>query len=255
MKIKTQAEADALNAKILSEMGVDISAYRDQEVIDKLAELIVFPMYALESVLRPIGLFLLFWIAGFWLWDLVHLEYLLYVIPGFVLFAVAGFFAGILYLSIRFRNDINSMLNYSMEILRNIVADVDKVNKGTNKANLQENLTLLFAGVLHIVTIPAAASIVAKKIPFIGGYVSGLLTRILRRIANIFKWPEMNRMDAKYAAGSEGKILPMYLESVTALERTTGQILKVAMRVVQAPVLLFFAVFGGLAAILVWLLN
>ena len=255
MNVKTQAEADALNERIKTEMGVDISMYRDEEVIETLSELIVFPVYALRAVIRPVVLFLILWLLGFWLWDLVHVEYLLYGLIGLVLFLITGFFAGIIWLTITFRGDIMAMMNYSMDILKGIVADVDKLNSGSNKGNLGSNLTLLFAGVVHIITIPAAGSIISGKIPFIGGYVSGLFTSVLRRLANIFKWPELKRSDAVFAAGEEGKILPIYLNSVTTFQTVIGRILGVAMRVVQLPVGMVLLFVASITAGFVWLLN
>lgn len=255
MNVKTQAEAAALNQRIIDEMGVDISKYRNEEVAETLGDLLVFPLYAINWVIRPVLISLALWLLGFWFIDLVHVQYLIYGVVGLALALITGFFAGILYLTIRFKGDIHSMMTYSMDILRGVVKDVDQLNAGTNAGNRKDNLTMLFAGVVHIITVPVAASVVGNKVPFIGGYVAKLLTKVLRRIANVFKWPEISRQQTAFQAEEEGKILPVYLTSVTTFESVISKVLGISVGVVQTPVAIIFFGFALTTALFVYLIN
>lgn len=256
MRIKTQAQADALNQRIFDEMGVDISKYRNEDVASTLTDLLIFPIYAIKWIVQPVIIVLLLWVAGWFFLALYAFDYVLYPTIGLLLALLVGFLSGLLYLTIRFKQDIHSIMAYSTEILESIVLDVDKLNKGTNKANRKDNLTLLFTGVVHIITVPVAASVIAKKVPFVGDFLAGLFTRILRQLANIFRWPESKRARASLeAGGDEGKILPMYLASVSGVQKATGKVLNVAVRVVQAPIFLVWLFFAFITWGFIWLIN
>ena len=256
MTVRNQADADALNERIHRELGVDISSYRNEEVNATLADLLVFPLYAFNWVIRPVGLLLLLYLAGFFLIDLVHVQYLIYALVGLVLAVLTGLLLGLLYLTVRLGQDINAIMHYSTDILKRVVKDVDQLNEGTNATNRKETLTLLFAGVLHIITIPVTASILSNKIPFIGGLLSGLCTRVLRRMANIFSWPEVNyQQSVSNADGDQGRILPMYLNGVTRVQSVTTNIFSVAVKVVRFPLwLVTIPVLLG-DALFIWLIN
>ena len=255
MTVRNQADADALNERIHRKLSVDISSYRNEEVNATLADLLIFPLYALNWVIRPVGLLLLLYLAGFFLIDLVHVQYLIYALVGLVLAVLTGLLLGLLYLTVRLGQDINAIMHYSTDILKRVVKDVDQLNEGTNATNRKETLTLLFAGVLHIITIPVTASIISNKIPFIGGLLSGLCTRVLRRMANLFRWPEVNYQQAVSDAGGEGNILPMYLNGVAALQSASQKVFHVAARVVQWPLLLVTLPVVLVDVFFVWLLH
>ena len=255
MTVRNQTEADALNERIKQELGVDISTYRNEEVTATLTDLLVFPIYALNWVGRPIGLILLLYLAGFFLIDLVHVQYLIYALVGLVLALITGLLIGLLYLTIRLNQDINAITNYSTDILKRVVQDVDQLNEGTDAANRKETLTLLFGGVFHIITIPVTASIISNRIPFIGGLVSGLFTRVLRRMANLFRWPEVERRTAVAQVEEDGNILPMYLNGVTTLQSAGQKVFHVAARVVQWPLLLITLPVVLVDVLFVWLIH
>lgn len=128
MKIRNEADVEALDQKIKTELGVDISKYRDEETVDTLSSLITFPIYALNWTIRPVIIAFVLYILGFWLIDLVHIQYFVYGIFGLVLFLISGLFAGLLYLTLRFKTDIKQLANYSLTVLKGIVADMDQLN-------------------------------------------------------------------------------------------------------------------------------
>jgi hypothetical protein len=255
MKIRTQADVDALDKKIKTELGVDVSKYRDEEAIEAISGLLVFPLYVVSWTVRPVVLAFLLYICGFFLLDLIHIQYLLYGIVGLVLALVTGLFAGLLYLTLRFRSDLEGIMNYSMSIMRGIVEDMDQLNTTTHVGNRKEVLQLLFLGVMHIITIPAVSSIIGNRVPLIGGGIAHIVRRVLTTMTGLFKWDEKNLQAATLQAGDEGKILPAYLAGVRGFQNIMNKVLKVSIRVVQFPILLIFGFFALLTLVFVWAIN
>jgi len=136
-------------------------------------------LYVLNWTVRPVILAFLLYLAGFFLLDLVHVQYLVYGLLGLVLLLATGLFAGLFYLTVRFRADIQRLMNYSMDILKGIVEDFDRLNTTTTAANRPEVLKLLFLGVVHLITIPAVSSVLGNRVPVVGGVVAGLVRRVL----------------------------------------------------------------------------
>ncbi|MEM6769369.1 MAG: hypothetical protein AAF597_02195 [Bacteroidota bacterium] len=255
MKIRTEADVRALDEKIKTELGVDISKYRDEETVETLSSLITFPLYALNWTVRPVIIAFLLYLLGYWIIDLVHVQYLIYGIFGLVLFLICGLFAGLFYLTIRFQSDIKLLTNYSLTVLRGIVADLDRLNTTTNQTNRAEVLKLLFLGITHLITIPVTSSIIGNKVPFVGGLVSGLVSRVLTRLSNVFRFDKLELSEASQQAGGEGKILPYYLASVSGFHNIVDKSLGVAMKIVQWPLGIFLGGFALTTALFIWLIN
>lgn len=255
MKIRTQADVDALDQKIKTELGVDVSKYRDEEAIEAISGLLVFPLYVISWTVRPMLLAFFLYISGYFLLDLVHVQYLLYAILGLMLALLTGLFAGLFYLTLRFKSDLEGIMNYSMSIMRGIVEDMEQLNTTTHAGNRKEVLQLLFLGVMHIITIPAVSSIIGNRVPLIGGLIARLVRRVLTTMAGLFKWNEQNLREATAKAGDEGKILPAYLAGVSSFQNIMNKVLKVGVRVVQMPILLIFGFFALLALFFVWAIN
>ena len=255
MTIRNQDDVRALDEKIQRELGIDVGKYRDEDTIATLSELLVFPLYALSWTIRPVLLAFVLYLAGFFVLELVHVQYLVYGILGLVLFLFTGLFAGLLYLTIRFGADIRAMMDYSLGVLRGIVEDLDRLNRDTDATNRAEVLKLLFLGVTHLITIPAVGTVVGNRVPLIGGWVAGIVRRVLTRLSNLFRFDRIELERARVATGDEGKILPLYVASVTGVHRFTERTLSVALRVVRFPLGLGFAFFAGLTLLFIWLIH
>jgi len=98
MKIRTKKDVIALDQKIKDELGVDVSKYKNQEVVDNFVSLLVFPQYIFNWGIRPVLIAFALYIAGFFVLDLVHIFYVIYGLFGLVLFLLSGILAGVLFL-------------------------------------------------------------------------------------------------------------------------------------------------------------
>ena len=154
MRIRTAKDVERLDNKIKEELGIDVSKYRNEEVVENFVELLVFPRYVFFWVLRPILISIGIFIIGFFLFDLVHIEYVIYGIIGLVLFLTSGILIGLLFFTWKMKKDIWGIVNYSLEIMKSSVQDLNQVNNQVTKENKKDVLGLLFKGIMHIVTIP-----------------------------------------------------------------------------------------------------
>lgn len=165
MKIRSQKDIEVLDHKIKEELGIDVRKYKNEEVVENFVEIMVFPKYVINWVIRPILVAILIYIIGFFIFNLVHIEYVVYGIIGLLLFLAAGLLFGLLFLMWKMKLDMWGIINYSLEIMKSAVSDINQINSQINKENRKEVLGLLFKGIIHIVTIPMVSKIVADKVP------------------------------------------------------------------------------------------
>lgn len=255
MKIRTAAEVTALDEKIQRELGVDIGKYRNEEVVSQFGELIVFPVYVVQWVLRPTAIALLTFVLSFFVLELVHVEYLIYGLLGLMLWLTGGLLAGILLLTYRFRADLSSLLEYSTVILRDIVLDVDRLNLSRDRENRVDRLKLLYRGVLHIITIPVAGDVIGNKLPIVGGLLARVVIYVLRLVANARYSPKADEFSPTGTDDDSGKILPLYATSVNRLNVAIQRALEVAVQVVQFPFKIGLFVIAGFLMLLIYLVN
>jgi len=163
MKIKSEQDVKILDQRIQSELGVDVKKYRNDEVVETFVSMLVFIEYFITWVIGPIVGALLLYGLGFWLLDLVHVEYGIYGLVGLILFLITGIFLGLLLLA---KAD-------TAEVMANMPAQQKKASTA-----------MLFQGVLHLVTIPTLATVIEAKIPILGMIVSRFIKKVLTMVSN-----------------------------------------------------------------------
>jgi len=217
MKIRTKEDVVKLQARVKDELGIYLEKYRKEEVIENFVELLIFPRYVATWVFRPVLISLMIFFIGFFLLDLVHIEYVIYGLIGFLLFLVAGFLFGLLYLTFKMKADLWGIVGYSLEIMDIAVNDLNQVGRNLTRAKRMDTLGLLFTGVTHVVTIPTMTQVVSERVPYIGGLVSKTIAKILTLISDKVKW-DVEEIDREIdAEGNQGNILGMYSKAITAV--------------------------------------
>ncbi|MDA7501738.1 hypothetical protein N8482_00525 [Chitinophagales bacterium] len=253
-KIKTQDDIDALDLRIKGELGIDVGKYRNQEAVDNLVDLLVFPRYALTWAIRPPIVFFILFIIGFFVIDLVHIEYLIYALVGLLLFMLAGFFAGLLYLVWKIKIDVQEIANYSLDVLKSSVTDLNQVTAITSHENRKEALGLLFNGITHIVTVPVLSTAITKKIPLIGWVFTGLLKRILGTMARAVEFDDNFKEGAIDVEIDESVMIERYVKSVSFAGSGINTTLLIALRIAQVPLALFLLLFLSLLGGFIYLI-
>ena len=238
MKIKTPADVDELDQKIQTELDIDLKTYVNEDVADRFADLVVLPMYVLGVVWRPIIACFILYIIGFFVVDLVHIQYVIYGIIGLVLFLFSGILIGILSLLMRLKADLHDILMYSYDILKASLNDLNKMSDSISPENKVDVVTLLFKGVIHIVTIPLVAGAIARKIPLVGGFLKHIIKRTLTIITNLFK-VDPKRIEKKPGEVDEDvEFLESYSSMVDRASQGTETLISSAFRMAIIPLAL-----------------
>ncbi|WP_299104142.1 hypothetical protein [uncultured Tenacibaculum sp.] len=250
MKIRTEKDVRELDEKIKRELGIDVRKYRNEEVVASFSELISLPSYIVSWVIRPILFALLLFIAGYYTLNLVHIEYLIYSIIGLVLYLFAGVSFGLLLLLIKMKKDIWSVVDYTLDIMKSAVKDLASVNNQITEENKKNVLSLLFKGILHIVTIPMFTEIITSKIPIVGFLLSKLLKKVLVLISDRLKFEETDMLTSKetFTTGESG-VVKSYMITIESASKGLEKLTSFTFKIARFPIILLF----GLSFILLFL--
>ena len=255
MKVRTKKDIVKLNDKIKEDLGIDVQKYRNEKVIANFVDLLIFPKYVISWGVRPILISILLFITGFFILNLVHIEYLIYTIIGLILFVVNGALTAVLFLIWKIKSDIWGVVAYSLEIMKSAITDVIKVNKQVSKENRKDVLGLLFKGIIHIVTIPMVSKVVSDKVPFVSGIVNSVIARILRLMSNKVTFNQEKITVELYEEQDQSKLLKLYIKSISMTNKGLGKVVDIVFGIVQLPIWLVFGVILTLLMLFLYLIN
>lgn len=255
MQIRTEKDVEKLKLKIQNELGVNVEQYHNEEVVEKFVELLVFPQYVANWVTRPLSIALILFVVGFFVLDLVHIEYLVYGVAGFFLFLFTGLFAGLLFLTWKMKSDLWGIIDYSIGILKSAVNDLGKVSDKISSENRRNVLGLLFKGIIHIVTIPMMSKVVGEKVPFVSGMVNGFMKKTLTLVSDRVKFDETLVEEEMQRSESEPNPAATYAKSIDSVSTGLESIMGLTFKVAQYPLLIGFCISTLLLVVFVYLVN
>ncbi len=255
MKIRTAEDVAKLDARIKNELGVDVSQYRNEEVIENFTSLLVFPEFVMKWTIRPVLFALLFYGLGFFALDLVKLQYIIYAIIGGILFLSSGIFLGLLLLIWKMKKDIGGVMHYSMDILKLAAEDFKEVNSHVNDDNKREAYALLFKGIIHIVSIPILSEVLAGRIPIVGKFFGGLTKKILTRFSEKLDFESFN-VEEEIVLDKKGSTAPSRIsKTLTSASGGLNKILNTVFKVAQLPIFILFMLSVLLLFLFIQIIN
>ena len=255
MRVRTAKDVEKLDQKIQDELGIDVKKYRNEEVAATFGELMVFPQYIANWTFRPLFLTLAVFLLGFFVLDLVHIEYLLYAVIGLVLFLVFGVFVALLFLTWKMKQDIWSIADFSLDIMRQAVDDLGQVKDQIKPENRKDVLALLFKGILHLVTIPMITKALSDRIPFLGGIVAGFIKRILTVLSDRLKFDEKNLTSELNKGADEEDAVGVFQRLIKGASIGLEKIVDFTFGVARFPLKVLFAISGSILALFVYLIG
>jgi hypothetical protein len=255
MRIRTQKDIDQLEFTIKQELGIDIQKYRNEEIAANFAELLVFPQYVFKWVLRPIAISIVLYIIGFTLFDLGGFEYFVYGFLGLVLFLASGVLVGLLFLMWKMKKDIWGILEYSLEIMQSAMEDLRFTAHQINPGNRKNVLSLLFKGVIHVVTIPMLSKAISNRVPFVGGLLSGFVKRILTLISDRANFEEDTIQAELAKTDDEPKIFEIYGKVLSSVSGGLEKLMNITFGIVQLPFTIVFGIVFLILMIVLYILN
>ncbi len=238
MKIKNKEDVKDLDRKIKDELGIDISKYKNEEVISNFVELFLLPQYIVSWVIRPVLFSLFLYFFGFYSLKLVHIEYIIYAVVGLILFFFTGILFGIILLLFKMKMDILKISNYSLEIMKLAIKDLSNTKSQITYENRGYVFSLLFKGILHIVTIPILTHAITDKIPLIGGFLGKIIRKVLIFISNKIDFKEVEVSHISEEEGAD--TIDAYIENINFGSESLEKLVSFSFRVVKLPVFLLF---------------
>ncbi len=255
MRIRTPEDVDELEKKIQSQLGIDVKKYRNEEVVESFLDLLLFPDYIISWVIKPILFFLFLFVSGFYVLDLVHIEYFIYGVLGIGLFLSSGLSLGLMLLLDRMKTDMWGIIEYSLSIMKEASEDLKHANQNITDENRKDSLNLLFKGIIHIVTIPLISKGIAQKVPFFGGMVNLLAKRVLILISDKIEIDEDVINKELQRKDKESNAFHDHSEALSFQVSGLEKVLNVTFRIAKYP-LLFWFVFSFLTLlILIYFIN
>ncbi len=253
MKIKTAEDVHLLDLKIQNELGIDLKKYRKPEIVENFVDILLFPKYILNWLIRPILISLLIYINGFWVIDLVHIQYFIYAVLGLILFLINGFFVGILFLTFKLKTDIQSILEYSFDILKSCIIDMNKANS-LSKNNRKNVLSLLFKGITHIITIPTLSDVISNKVPFIGNIIKRIIKKILVSISLKVQFKNIDTIENNHDENNPSKLIQYYTDAIAITIKSINKVLSVSIKIIQFPIKIIFVIPLSLLILFIYLI-
>ena len=195
------------------------------------------------------------YLIGFKGLDLVHIEYLIYGIIGFGLFLTSGLFLGLIFLLDRMKTDMWGIIDYSIGIMKEAVLDLKEANLSVNEENRKNKLSLLFKGIIHIVTIPLLSKAISQKVPFVGGIVNRVVKSILIIVSDKIKFDESQLDNALNIKKESPDLIEDYSKIITSDSKGLEKVLKITFRIANFPLIICFAVSLFSLVIFLYLIN
>ena len=89
---------------------------------------------------------------------------IIYILFGPLLFSLTAILFGILLILRKIKKDVLHIINYSFDILKQAISDLNQIKTDTSFKNLNQSVDLLFKGIMQLVTIPMITKAVNKKL-------------------------------------------------------------------------------------------
>lgn len=240
MKTK-QVRKDNLNERIQEELGINLAEYRNEEIASSLVELLVFPTYIVNWVIRPVIIAFVLFILGYFFIDLVHIEYIIYTILGFLLFIITGLTVGLWLLSVQMKQDIGDILNFALDTMSNVLNDVKNIQNSMTINKNSEVMGLLFSGIIQVTIIPVLSSVISKKMKFGGFIIEGFVSKVLNIVASKMKFDEVELKESESLTEKNSYKRPEHQDNksfpaIKSSQKGINTILNIAFNIGQFPI-------------------
>jgi len=256
MKITTQKDLDLLEVRIKNDLGIDISKYRNDEVAESFAELILFPKYVFLWGVRPIiGSLVIFIIVYLCINLDSFFESLVFIIFGLPLALICGvLFAGV-FLIRKMKSDIGGIMEYTIEILKEAISDISELNQNMKATEKKESIKLLYLGIMHVVTIPSITSAIKKSHRIVGYPLSWLIRKIFVSLANAVTMEDLEK-SVKTSYAKRNQTYEQEVKEGAIIHKNVLQkIVDIAISTIEFPFKFLFVINLMFFIILTYILN
>ena len=231
---------------------IDYSKYEVDEVVEKIADAIFFPLYIGRVVLSVLLAFIfVIGLLGYFTTN--------YTILGFFFFMLAfaiSIPSLILVSAIRLintiRNDINRVIEISVETTAHIYNDSKLLAQQRSKGvPLKSSFNDVFRGVSLYVIRPSLIKVLNRKIKFFAYPFTFLIDKIFKHVI-IKKQPKF-----EVHVDDDGKVVVDTQKTTVGgkIKKGGSNVTKVSTGIIKAPLYLLLFIYGSINLILVLLLS
>ncbi|MBA5247844.1 hypothetical protein H1R16_05565 [Marnyiella aurantia] len=191
-----------LLAHINNDLGIDITKYKNGEVMGKVADLMLIQNYALSSMYKPILLSLAIYIFGFFVLSLEIVGFFVYGIVGLVGFFLIGLLYGIIKLLSCLKNDLLSITHFALDTTQLMISDF-KTASNTVRDDIKNPIGLVFEGAIAAFVSPFVTT-QCRRIPLAGNILLSGSDKILNGVvANLKKQENKYDFKSKFAGTTQ----------------------------------------------------
>ena len=223
-----------LSKKIKSQLNIDIEKYKNEDVLSKFTEILIFPQYVFKLVIWPIIISLLAFMLGFFILDLSILKLILYILLGPLLFNLTGLLFGVYLIITKIKEDFLSIINYIFVILKEALNDLDQIKEGKSIENLNQSINLLLTGVIQLVAIPMITKAVSNKIIIGSKIFNYLIVKILNLLNKKLDFTKMKVVSVNKKEKSD--ILKHFSNSIDSISKNLETIISSVIGAIKYPI-------------------
>jgi|GEM_PF-2794387 len=187
-----KSKVKKLKSWLVDEAGVDIEAYKNEQITEKVAEFMTFPMYAGKTIGKPplialiITFILIYILKSYFELPFYAPQLIIFAFFALITTVYNGLVWGLIKFVEAFVQDINELVALSVSQTQTVLSDIQTGKIASNRANQQHlKLSDIFNGVLFLVILPTATNFVTKKIPLIGWLIAGIIKKVFQAFSII----------------------------------------------------------------------
>jgi hypothetical protein len=248
----------AVNDEMLRRTGVDFSRYRNEELMDTVANAVTFPLFFARSISRTAGLFLCGIVVAMFVVDNGYFRAFL-AFPGMPLAIVNGVLLGLVLFVRRIRNDMDRVFAISADLSVQVMQDIGTARRrlGAGGAGFP-SLLEIFQGVNAVILLPAVIRTLERRVPLLGGLAAKITERFFALVdTRLAAAIEARGLAAESAPPPETpEQVAAWLQSAQRLVETgrglLSQVIDTVGKVVAFPFLTMFVIAFGLSAAILY---
>ena len=268
LKVDTSAKRlKSLNEELKAKTGLDFEAYRNEETVATITDLLLFPKYAFVTVFFRLIILELAVVAVTLL--LFYYDYtafgLVFIVLGLILGIPNGLLWGLIRLVKRLAGDVSSIVGAGIELTKRVLLDMKELQlRKQNKELKIPGLGTIFQGVFLVAILPSVTKALASRLPLVGGLAAGALNRMM---GSIFKYlmPTFDKAQAELdqeaeAAGTNEPLetrLTRFTEKGTKVlnqsHNLIGKAIQVSSRIGVLPFRIAWGVVGSISLLVIYI--
>ncbi len=259
-----------LKEKILQKTGINLEQYRNQDLVESIADLLLFPKYVLKIMLTTMLGFFAAWVVLL-LWanfqEKIMLGFFGFWI-GLVLVILNTLVFGMLRLMKSLEHDLNEILQLTVGAVQQVFKDFKNV-KLQLKAHVFElpSVSEMLQGVLFAVMLPTLRGVIKKKVPVLGTPLAFLAEQVFTILGNqLASVVSKNENDLKEKIGAKAEILENEakntvegfadrgIQILEKVRKTTEKIVSPSMKIITFPIRMAAWLVGVLSSLIMFVI-